>query len=190
MKRLIVLILILSGLIGCTTVKKSGTYTDKSRHASTSQQDSISRSKNDSTVIEKTKTTVTDNSITERDIYSSKGDFHNSIIYFFDTSKPANFETGLPPVSSIFDTRSGFFQNTQFSEHQKKAIQAEIQNDIRKEYDNKLDIQAREYQKNIDKLNIKLKKKQNPVASLKFVLLGSAITLIFILLFKIKKFLF
>ncbi|NMA84848.1 MAG: hypothetical protein GX962_13415 [Epulopiscium sp.] len=190
MKRLIVLILILSGLIGCTAVKKSGTYTDNSRHASTSKEDIVSKQKNDSTVTDKTKTTVTDKSTTETDINSSKGNFSNSIIYFFDTSKPANLTTGLPPVSSIFDTRSGFFQNMQISEYQKKALKSEIENNIRKEYENKLDIQTREYQNNIDKLNMKLKEKQAPTNEWRLVLLGSFFTLVIILLFKLKKLLF
>lgn len=190
MKRLIVLILILSGLIGCTAVKKSGTYTNNSRHVSSGQIDSTKNFQNDSIVADKTKTTVTDKSTTDTDINSSKGNFSNSIIYFFDTSKPVNLETGLPPITSIFDTRSGFFQNIQISKHQKKALQSEIENNIRKEYENKLDIQSREYQKNIDKLNMKLKEKQAPTNEWQLVLLGSFFTLVIILLFKLKKLLF
>ena len=190
MKRLIFITLILSGLIGCTALKKSGNFTNNSRYTSTERTDSAAISRNDSTIIDKSKTTITDKSETETEVKKSEGSFSNSIVYFFDTSRPVDLVTGLPPVSSIFDNRSGTYANTQFSAHQKNSIRTEIENDIRKEFENILDIQTKNHKKTVDNLNQELKQKENTVSKMKLILIGSIATFVIILLFTVRKLLF
>lgn len=189
MKRLILIILILSGLIGCTA-KKYGNFTNNSRYTSTERTDSNAISRTDSAVTDKTKAVITDQSEIETEVNTIRGNYTNSIIYLFDTSQPADKETGLPPVSSIFDTRSGDFLNIEFSERQINNLRLAIDNDIRKEYENKLEVEKSNYHKNIDILNQELKEKEKPVLQWKLLFLGSVITIVIILAFKAKKMFF
>lgn len=186
MKRLLVILLILSGIIGCTGTKKTSTFADNSRHASTERTDSTARSRNDSTSIDKSKTTVTDQSETKTEGSKTESSFSNSIIYFFDTSRPVNSFTGLPPVSSIYDNRTGANSNTQFSQSEIKDIRTEIENNIRKEFENSLEVRTKDLKNTVDKLDQKLKESESTVSQMKLILIGSVVLLIIILIFIIK----
>lgn len=185
MKRLILIILILSGLIGCAGSKKS-TLTDKSKTDTKIKTSGTMVGKLDSTVTDKTKTVVTSGSESIRMENENLKENKNSRMWFFDTSKPLTL-SGLPPVNAMYDTNYSLEKNTQFSEAQKNEIITEIQNDIKKNFESyfesKFDSLANILQKN----NIKTVDIEKKPANWKFFIAGMILPLLANLIILLRK---
>lgn len=187
MKRLIIILLILSGLIGCTCTKKTIKTTDNSQITAVEKTEQKSTAENDSLIEDKTKTVVSSASEKATETNNKESTVTKTVTTFFDTSKPINQETGKPPVSSIFEATTENNTNTQISEHQKDVLLAEIENDLRKEYENRYNEIISNYQKMVKDLKLKLSEKEKPESPWKPLLIGAAIPVFFYFLFWIRK---
>ncbi len=187
MKRILILIFILSGLAGCTAHKKASRETDESKTNVTTKTEINTSASNDSSLTDKTKTVVSSVSEKETETTKKENTVTKNVTTNFDTSKPVNPTTGKPPVASISETTSENISNTQTSEALKNSLRTEIENNIRKEYENKYDETISGYQTMVEKLNIKLAQKEKPVEKWKLILVGAGIPVFFYLVFWIRK---
>lgn len=187
MKRLTsILIIILFG-VSCTSTKKT-TLTDRSKTDTEVNKSGTIKQSVDSIFSDKSKTVETVQTDKSRDENKTESTVVKNTTTNFDTSKPADPNTGKPPISSISETIQEKNTNTQLSEVEKQRIRREIENDIRLEYESRYNAKVGSITRVNEQINIKQTEQEKEAKPLKFFIAGLIIPiLIFIIIWSRKK---
>lgn len=177
MKKHIIILIILSGSLGCVPSKKT-TLTDKSKADTEINKSGTVKLSIDSIFSDNTKTVEALQTDKNRDEIKTENTVVKNTTTNYDTSKPVDPGTGKPPISSISETTSEKNTNTRISETEMQRIRKEIESDIRLEYESRYNAKVDSIARTNEQNNIKQTEKEKEPKPLKLFIAGLIIPIL------------